>query len=879
MATRLLSSQQNINLHLIAMKRILFVLIALLAFVANSAYAQTDQTVYLRLNNSSTRFLTWKSNKVQLSNSATAANGQFFMTRAASGYYYITLKSGSSTLYLNSTSDGALSFTTTNSNQNSHFALEASDGGYYKIKNRANGKYVGVDGSSSGTEVKCDKDGKSPNHLWYLASTTSEKPAVPVIESMISADAMRQQCDGWGVSLCWWANMCGKWSDDKIDEIIDWLVGPDNLNYNIFRYNIGGGDGTSCNAGHMRAENGGKGIRAEMEGFKTSANSAYDWSRDAAQRKIMLKIKEKRPDAIFEAFSNSAPHFMTNSGCTAGALFTINDNVSSGQYTNFANYLVDVCKHYKDVHGIEFYTLEPFNEGASNYWSKNGSQEGCHWGNNSQVNFLKVLYPILKASGLKTVISASDETNVSTSIDVFETYQDKSALNMVEQWNVHTYDGTNEQRTKLNAMVHGEGKRLWMSETGGSESGGHLGSLELAQRLFNDVRYLESTAWIDWQYIEEDFYEWCLVDGDFAGQTYQKVHNYHVRRHISKNIKPGYRFLDVPNDNMLAAINPTRDTLVVVAINKTLTQSTLNLRLNGMQTVRTAFPGRQTNSTSTDQSITFRVNNGVMTGTLPALSIASFAIPVYTNKYDAEIVPGRYYVIKPLYNKGAALSSNGGVKIENLSYTDGWGEVVNQENMSPVAASQTWRLEADDVSRATSTYRLVNLNGEVLTADSNYNLRAVAGQCPSGCSQSFTFERVSDTAYKIKLVSDGRVLDLDGGNYGSGTAVGVYKDSNNPADCHRHWQLTPILLSGTTTGIGEIETVVEPKFEVSKNLLRITCDSESDEECVAEVFTLTGVKVAERRFVGSTEISLSSGFYATRVVSPKSAVSQKIVIP
>lgn len=32
----------------------------------------------------------------------------------------------------------------------------------------------------------------------------------------------------------------------------------------------------------------------------------------------MLKIIEKRPDAIFEAFSNSAPWWMTYSGCCAG---------------------------------------------------------------------------------------------------------------------------------------------------------------------------------------------------------------------------------------------------------------------------------------------------------------------------------------------------------------------------------------------------------------------------------------------------------------------------------------------------------------------------------------------------------------------------------
>ena len=43
------------------------------------------------------------------------------------------------------------------------------------------------------------------------------------------------QNEGWGVSLCWWANMCGNWSDSKIDQLVTWLVSPEGLNCNIFR--------------------------------------------------------------------------------------------------------------------------------------------------------------------------------------------------------------------------------------------------------------------------------------------------------------------------------------------------------------------------------------------------------------------------------------------------------------------------------------------------------------------------------------------------------------------------------------------------------------------------------------------------------------------
>ena len=88
-----------------------------------------------------------------------------------------------------------------------------------------------------------------------------------VVSYEVNPQSVRQHFDGWGVSLCWWAGQCGKWTDDKIDEIVAWLVSPEGLNYSHFRYNIGGGDdplnrhctphhmgqGTRCVDGHTHA--------------------------------------------------------------------------------------------------------------------------------------------------------------------------------------------------------------------------------------------------------------------------------------------------------------------------------------------------------------------------------------------------------------------------------------------------------------------------------------------------------------------------------------------------------------------------------------------------------------------------------------------------
>lgn len=446
----------------------------------------------------------------------------------------------------------------------------------------------------------------------------------------VNPQHVQQHFQGWGVSLCWWAAQCGKWSDDKIDEIITWLVSPTGLNYSHFRYNIGGGDDPQnrhCHQHHMRR---GKGLRAEMEGFKDFTGDEYHWERDAAQRKIMLKIKEKRPDAVFEAFSNSCPYYMTYSGCVSGNTVATADNLRPEYYDEFAHYLVDVCKHYKDVYDIEFKTLEPFNEPKSDYWYANGTQEGCHFDYNSQIAFIRVLTPILRQSGLSTVISASDETSVAHSAEGFMQYKDAGILPMIGQWNTHTYSATNADRSRLAQLAHEAGIPLWMSETGDGGFG-IRGNLKLAQRLINDMRLLQPQAWIDWQYMEEDNDQWCTVRGNFKNQSYAKVKNYYVRQQCSRFIKGGYGIVTTDCPQTLAAVSAQRDTLVLVVVNqrrKTVHQ----IDLSPFTTLphRGNIRAYRTSATENlaDAIASVKTDDKILTLTLPAQSITTLVIPI-----------------------------------------------------------------------------------------------------------------------------------------------------------------------------------------------------------------------------------------------------------
>ncbi len=382
----------------------------------------------------------------------------------------------------------------------------------------------------------------------------------------IDTNDKAQTIEGWGVSLCWWAHMCGSWSDEHIDELVDWLVSPEGLNYNIFRYNIGGGDDPMnyhCELHHMGK---GKGIRAEIPGYKIYADSPYDWNADWAQVKIMLKIRERRPDAIFEAFSNSAPWWMTISGCCGGNADAAKDNLRKDYYDDFARYLVDVCKYMKDAYGIEFRTLEPFNESLSNYWPQNGSQEGCHFDAETQVAVVKVVYEELKRSGLKTVISASDETDLRSSLEAFDAYGE--AMDMVGQWNTHTYSANDEQRRLVRDKAKAKGIRLWQSETG-SGGKGIDGNLNMLQRLFDDVNIMQPAAWCDWQFVEDKGDQWCMVIANWKTEEYHKVKPYPIRQQVTRFIRDGYTILNTSDKQTLAAVSADKKTLVIVSLNNT----------------------------------------------------------------------------------------------------------------------------------------------------------------------------------------------------------------------------------------------------------------------------------------------------------------------
>ena len=693
------------------------------------------------------------------------------------GYYNIQV-SGKE-MFLSKTGEWNTKFIADPSVDEAKFTIEQGMSQFMKLRCKANNGYLGTDSNDGHQKVYSNKDGSDMKHLWYFSTKVNATPPTDTLTYMINPQLVRQHFDGWGVSLCWWAGQCGKWSDSKITEIIKWLTSPTGLNYSHFRYNIGGGDDPEnrhCDLHHMGR---GKGLRAEMEGFKDFSGDEYHWDRDAAQRKIMLKIKELRPDAVFEAFSNSCPYYMTYSGCVSGNADGGKDNLKPEYYEEFAHYLVDVCKHYKDEYGIEFKTLEPFNESVTGFWYANGPQEGCHFDYQSQINFIRVLEPILKASGLNTVISASDETNVGLSVEGFKQYKNAGVLSKVGQWNTHTYSGSNADRARLAFLAHQAKKPLWMSETG-SGGNGIGGNLSLAQRLIDDMRYIQPEAWIDWQYMEEANDQWCTIRGSFADQTYAKVKNYYVRQQCTRFIKHGYDIITSPCSKSLAAVNASRDTLVLVVLNegaKAVHNIDLSLfsDLPALSSIKAYRTSANENLVSTKNGIT--LNGSDLKVVMPAQSIMTFIIPAHSTEVTATdlLRDGCEYLIIPRHETTRAVTATASkVTIQDIDYGD----------------AQRWTLS----DLGNGTYGFKNALGLRLTAHRSSSSSSLTAQKSEASEQDFYIDTVDYPYYKI-LASKGHShgFDLTNESTAAGTTVNIwqYQDSNT-TPIHRQWMLFPL---------------------------------------------------------------------------------------
>jgi len=354
---------------------------------------------------------------------------------------------------------------------------------------------------------------------------------------------------GWGVSLCWWANVAGSYSNR--DEYADMIF--NDLKLNIVRYNIGGGENPD-GPGTIQ-------FRAQVPGFEPK-RGVWDWDADSNQR-WMLKAALKRGVTRVEAFANSPPYWMTVSGSVTGSADGTNNNLKAACEDDFAVYLAEVVKHLHRLDGVTFDSITPLNEPSSTWWVFGGHQEGCHIGALQQERVINLLSTELDRRGLRLLIDAPEENDEQSGNDSLETYS-TNCLERIGQVSTHSYGANNPQGLfSLAASLH---KPLRQTEYGDGDSTG----MKLARRIRDDLTQLRPISWCYWQ--GADYDGWGLLGNrlrENGREKYLITKKFYVFEQFTRFLRPGCRIIGCGDGetNSVAGYDPASKTLAIVTVN------------------------------------------------------------------------------------------------------------------------------------------------------------------------------------------------------------------------------------------------------------------------------------------------------------------------
>ncbi|MEU9731502.1 glycoside hydrolase [Streptomyces sp. NPDC048002] len=628
-----------------------------------------------------------------------------------------------------------------------------------------------------------------------------------------------EEFEGWGTSLVWFANATGDYPPAIREKLARLLFGDDGLALNIARYNIGGGNAPDV-TDYLRAGGAVEGWWNAPEGTTRedtdwwSADDKADWNKeaDATQRWWVDRIKNDIDH--WETFSNSPPWFMTVSGYVSGGFNSSADQLKTESVDDFAAYLAGATRLLEKSEGIEVDTIDPFNEPNTNYWGTTlgangepvgGRQEGAHIGPALQQQVLAALPAALKKAKVKADISAMDETNPSTFATNWNSYS-QEIKDVVDQMNVHTY-GTG-QRTTVRDLAKAADKPLWMSEVEGDWGDGQSFTdmrpgLGLAQRIVDDLRELEPTAWVFWQPVED--YDNMKPGGESAkGGNWGSIQlpfsctstdtletcpiytntKFDTARNFTHFIKPGDRLIQVDDTSSAAAVTKDGKGASLVHVNSTTEARTVTLDLSKFRTIKrdaTVTPTVTSADGKLQRQAPVRVVDGRATYTVPAQSVTSFAVKGVSGvAKDAGLFSkGHSYTLTGVQSgKAVTVAANG----TNL--------VIGSANGT---VAQEWRLDAR-YGRTGNRQRYVFANpaeGERLAVRDNVPVvEPDTGERDP--ATEWILSSTGDGTWTLVNVATGRLLEVGGQATGEGAAVTTWQANSGS---NQRWRITDVTAS------------------------------------------------------------------------------------
>ncbi len=555
---------------------------------------------------------------------------------------------------------------------------------------------------------------------------------------------------GWGTALCWWANRVG-YSDKLTQAAAKAFFSDEGLGLDIARYNLGGGDNPDHN--HItRSDSKVPGVYSAYtlsEDGKDVESITYDITKDQNQLNVAKAALAANPNLYFEGFSNSAPYFMTVTGCTSGG-GTVNsdgsvtadanlNNLKDDMYDDFAKFIADATKLFKEE-GIEFKSYSPMNEPDTNYWGYGSpKQEGCHFDpGTSQSKMIIETRKALDEAGLTDVLVAGmDETSLKKTANNLGSLTDeaKTALGRID---THTYSDR-DYHAKVKEKAQELGKNLWQSEVDKGGDGNTLASM-----IIEDMNGMQPSAWVMWDIV--DFHKdskftapdgtkpeannsvtdtsslWGVGMADHDNEELILTNKYYAYGQFTKYIQPGMTII-ASSSNTLAAYDKKTGDIAIVALNNDSADKNVTFDLRAFSKTGTKATGTRTSNTEKWQSIADAdVTDKQFTTTLKGKSVTSYLI-------EGDDTPVDYMTIN-----GSTTIVTG----TNFAYT------VGASSFDLSEGSVTWSVSDSDIAEVTTN------------TDNSATVKAKKGG-------SFTLTATSgdvSTAIDVKVLDDSQTINI-----------------------------------------------------------------------------------------------------------------------
>jgi glucuronoarabinoxylan endo-1,4-beta-xylanase len=450
-------------------------------------------------------------------------------------------------------------------------------------------------------------------------SVAAQSPANAATTVAVNGGTTYQRIDGFGISEAFGqANSIRNLSSSAQRQALDLLFNTSTgAGFSILRSLIPSGSDS---------------IEPKSPG-SPSATPTYVWngSSDSTDQGQLWLAKQAKTYGVSNFYEDawSAPGYMktngsnTNGGSLCG---TPGASCSSGDWRQaYANYLVQYAKFWSSV------GLTPSAIDLDNEPTLTTSYDSMLVSASQAANFLSVLGPTMKASGLSTKVACCDTLGFNQLPSYVSAVEGNATANAgVGLFTSHGYSGA------PTSPINSQGRAVWESEwsINGSnwdtawDDGTADSGFTWAQHVHTGMTGANLNAFLYWWGISSTSHDSSLIG--LSGSTLTPSKRYYALASYSRFIRPGATRIGATSGtgglDVSAYKNPDGSVAIVVLnINSSSTSATYTVANTGLST-GTVTPYLTDTSHGTAAQSTITLSGGAFTATVPARSLVTFRI-------------------------------------------------------------------------------------------------------------------------------------------------------------------------------------------------------------------------------------------------------------